>query len=150
MDMLLVQGLINPAVIDIFSGFIEQHNNIDTVSSVQVAVRFAINNEQSRRHKNLTLKEFWELRDLMYTRKGGLYYGAMQLLSYDSGYSQKIHRFADFNAGRYASRNAALQILLAKLLKKKLSLDGDLLNYDTNGEPKLQKSNTGEYLPKDR
>ncbi|MEQ1740620.1 MAG: DUF1615 family protein, partial [Methyloglobulus sp.] len=118
----------------------------DTIGSMQVAVRFALKQEQGSRQKELTLKEVFALRDLMYTRNGGLYYGALQLLGYESGYSQKIHRFADFNAGRYASRNAAFQFAVAKLLKTKLALDGDLLGYARNGTALQTKSKSEAAL----
>jgi hypothetical protein len=69
------------------------------------------------------------VRDYLYTRRGGLLAGTRQLLGYKSGYSNKLHRFADYNAGRYSSRNAAFQSVLSKLDDGDLVLDGDLLIY---------------------
>ena len=63
----------------------------------------------------MTLDDVYAVRDQLYTRQGGMYYGVKQLLGYDTGYAQKIFRFADFNAGRYASRNAAFQQVVATL-----------------------------------
>ncbi len=56
----------------------------------------------------------------------------LQLLGYESGYNRKIYRFADYNAGRYASRNAAFQNIISTLSTVKLTKDGDLLLYDKN------------------
>jgi hypothetical protein len=120
----------------------EGMNEIDTIGSMQVAVSFATQVEEERRNRTLTLDEVWALRDRMYTRKGGMYYGALLLLGYQSGYTQKIHRFADFNAGRYASRNAAFQATVAELLGTTLITDGDLLSYGSDGRPAATISNS--------
>lgn len=114
--------------------FIESRNEIDTIGSMQVAVDFAVQYESYRqRGKTLSLEEIYAIRDRLYTREGGLFYGSLLLLGYDSGYDKKIYRFADFNAGRYSSRNAAFQQVIAELLEQAIATDGDLLMYNADG-----------------
>lgn len=125
---------------------IELSNEIDTLGSMQVSVRFALKEAEKASNRSLMLGEVWKLRDSMYTREGGMYYGARQLLGYKTHYTQKIHRFADFNAGRYASRNASVQNMINQLLPESLVLDGDLLLYDKNNEAKAAVSNTEQAL----
>ena len=127
LDMVLRLGLLNK--------LIEERNEIDTAGSMQVSVKFALEEAKKRRWLPMTLDDVYGVRDHLYTRQGGMYYGVKQLLGYDTGYSQKIFRFADFNAGRYASRNAAFQKVAATLSGQALALDGDLLSYGKDGQP---------------
>jgi hypothetical protein len=80
------------------------------------------------------------VRDALYTRPGGVYYGTARLLAYPAHYDRVVFRFADYNAGLYASRNAAVQAQLSWLTGRKLTLDGDLLSYDRSGKPRDTES----------
>ena len=91
----------------------------------------------------------WKLRDELYTRQGGVNYGTRMLLGYRAGYASRLHVFADYNAGRYASRNAAFQHMVAKLSGAELALDGDLLLYE-GGKPEERGQRHGEGAAQDR
>jgi hypothetical protein len=127
LDLVMQLGLLNK--------LIEDKNEIDTAGSMQVSVRFALAEAKKRRWLPATLSDVYAVRDQLYTRHGGMFYGIKQLMGYETGYNRKIYRFADYNAGRYASRNAAFQHAVASLAGSKLVLDGDLLSYGKDGKP---------------
>ncbi len=114
----------------LLNSIVEERDDIDTAGSMQVSVKFALQTARERRWLPMTLAASYGVRDDLYSRHGGMYYGIKQLLDYETGYNQKIHRFADYNAGRYASRNAAFQKIVSELSNSPLALDGDLLLYE--------------------
>lgn len=107
---------------------LQELNPIATAGPMQVNVAFA---EQWASNHDTADKN---VRDNLYTITGGVLYGTARLFDHEAAYSEMIYRFADYNAGVYASRNAAFQAQLGRLLGQSLALDGDLLRYDADGE----------------
>jgi hypothetical protein len=126
-----------------FKSLVERGNEVTTIGSMQVSLVFAAREVERRSGKPLDLGGIWRLRDELYTLDGGVRYGARMLLGYYANYGNRLYVFADYNAGRYASRNAAFQFMLGKLLDRKIPLDGDLLMYKsgTVSEAKSQTEN---------
>ena len=117
----------------------EKLNPITTLGSMQVHISYA--KDHKRQGGNTA-----ELRTDMYTRYGGLYYGIHRLMMYPADYDKPLYRFADYNSGRYSSRNAAFQSKINAITKTNLMLDGDLLLYAKNGNPKPEKSSSEKEL----
>lgn len=104
--------------------FLTDSNPVRTGGPMQVSIAFAQDFAKSRRYPYETGDS---IRHEVFTRRGGIWFGAAHLLAYDAPYDAPIYRFADFNAGRYASRNAAFQNALSVATGLKLALDGDLV-----------------------
>jgi hypothetical protein len=109
------------------------YNPVQTGGPMQVGIPFAESNAS-----DYPYPVEGSIRDEVFTRRGGLYFGIAHLLGYQTPYTRKVHRFADYNAGWYASRNAAFQSAVGIAAGVPLTLDGDLLNpgapLDTPGQ----------------
>lgn len=97
------------------------HNPVQTGGAMQVSIAFAAGRMDRYPYPGR------DARREVFSRRGGLYFGIAHLLGYATPYTRKIHRFADYNAGWYASRNAAFQHAVAVASGRTLALDGDLL-----------------------
>jgi len=104
--------------------FFEDRNPVRTAGPMQVSVAFARAHAQAKPYPYPVMET---MRDEVFTRRGGMYFGIAHLLDYPAGYDRYLYRYADYNAGHYASRNAAFQAALAKVSDTRLALDGDLV-----------------------
>ncbi|MFM4649004.1 DUF1615 domain-containing protein [Aeromonas bivalvium] len=102
-------------------------NPVRTGGPMQVSVAFA---EANARGYPYPVKE--SIRHEVFTRRGGIWFGTRHIFGYPADYPDTLYRFADFNAGWYASRNAAFQAAVSRVSGKPLALDGDLVRYDSD------------------
>jgi Protein of unknown function (DUF1615) len=117
---------------------LSERNPVRTGGPMQVSVTFAEKHVKSRKYPYPISDS---LRHEVFSRRGGMYFGMAHLLDYPASYDKNIYRFADYNAGQYASRNAAFQSALALASGSSLVLDGDVLRYD-HGQALTQPSST--------
>ncbi|KRW50878.1 hypothetical protein AO724_09210 [Aeromonas allosaccharophila] len=102
-------------------------NPVHTGGPMQVSIAFA---EANTRGYPYSIKD--SIRHEVFTRRGGIWFGTKHIFGYEAEYPDTLYRFADFNAGWYASRNAAFQAAVSRLSGKTLALDGDLIRYDSD------------------
>ena len=131
-DSLRTEKQLNDLFQDLLSelpfgqGWLEDFIPVRTAGPMQVSIAFA----QAHADENdYPFPVEGNIRDEVFTRRGGLYFGSAILLDYPVTYTKPVYRFADFNAGRYASRNVAFQAAINQLTNNDLTLDGDLLIY---------------------
>lgn len=118
-------------------------NPVHTGGPMQVSVAFAEAHDRGYPYPASN-----SIRDEVFSRRGGLYFGTLHLLGYPTHYPEIVYRFADFNAGWYASRNAAFQAAVSKVTGIRLALDGDLVRYgsDQPGATELAVRSLGARL----
>jgi hypothetical protein len=107
----------------------EDHNPIRTRGPMQVNVAFAAQFSAATPYP-YPVKH--SIADELFTRRGSLYFGIAHLLDYRAPYDDFLFRFADYNAGQYASRNAAFQHALSVASGISLDADGALLPHDAD------------------
>lgn len=127
---------------DIYEDFIDavpmgrslfaEHNPIRTRGPMQVNIEFAERYASARPYPYPVKSS---IADEVFTRRGSVYFGTAHLLAYSPPYDSYLYRFADFNAGQYASRNAAFQSALSRISGVAVVPDGALLphNVDAGG-----------------
>ena len=97
-------------------------NPVHTAGPMQVSVVFA-----QTHSRGYPYPPEGSIRHEVFSRRGGLYFGVKHLLGYPTHYPRMLYRFADFNAGQYASRNAAFQRAASVASGVVLAQDGDLI-----------------------
>ncbi len=111
----------------LFSGW----NPIRTRGPMQVNVAFAERFERVAPYPFATNRS---IPDELFTRRASLYFGIAHLLDYQAPYDRYLFRFADYNAGQYASRNAAFQRAAARAAHRPVTPDGALLPSDSDAK----------------
>jgi hypothetical protein len=106
-------------------------NPVHTGGPMQVSIAFA---EQQAHDHPYPYPVEGSIRHEVFSRRGGVYFGTAHLLDYPAAYDRVIYRFADFNAGRYASRNAGFQNAVSLASGIPLARDGDLVGHEDSSD----------------
>ena len=105
------------------------HNPIRTRGPMQVNVAFL---KQTPAVRTYPYPVTSTMADELFSRRGSVYFGIAHLLGYQAPYPRYLFRFADYNAGQYASRNAAFQNAVSAASGIPVTPDGALL--PSNGD----------------
>ncbi|MBL0163219.1 MAG: DUF1615 domain-containing protein [Xanthomonadales bacterium] len=122
---LIYEGLI--ASVPLGKRLFADANPVRTGGPMQVSISFA---EQHADNQGYPYPIEESIRREVFSRRGGMYFGITHLLGYPVNYPRMIFRFADFNAGLYASRNAAFQKAVSLATGIPLAYDGDLILHE--------------------
>jgi hypothetical protein len=108
-----------------------ERNPIRTRGPMQVNIAFAESYAAVRPYPYPVKSS---IADEVFTRRGSVYFGTAHLLAYPAPYDDYLYRFADFNAGQYASRNAAFQNAVSSASGIAVVPDGALLPHDSDSK----------------
>lgn len=118
------------AMVPLGAKLLDRYNPIHTIGPMQVSMDFVT--EYARQRPTYLQGRETNLRAVGFSRPGGIYFGTAHLVDYRAPYDDPVYRFADYNAGRYASRNGAFQIALATLSGIQLTPDGALMRHNVD------------------
>ena len=119
--------MLGSALQRLFPALLDRLNPVSTAGSMQVAVAWTAAQPDCRGLSSA------EVRDRLYTIEGGVRFGTLRLYAHEADYDRSAYRYADYNAGLYASRNTAFQLRLRHLSGMEVDADGDLLAYTRRG-----------------